>query len=87
MEQELRESERRLSSILQGSPIPTFVLGRDHRVLYWNRAVEVTGISERAALVRKAFETLVTVEVARRLSRLGGSDPTAWAPGRSRPLP
>ena len=40
-EQELRESERRLSSILQGSPIPTFVLGRDHRVLYWNRAVEV----------------------------------------------
>ncbi len=40
-EQELRESERRLSSILQGSPTPTFVLGKDHCVLYWNRAVEV----------------------------------------------
>ena len=40
-EQELRESERRLSSILQGSPIPTFVLGKNHRILYWNRAVEV----------------------------------------------
>lgn len=40
-EQELRESEQRLYSILQGSPIPTFVLGKDHRVIYWNVAVEV----------------------------------------------
>jgi signal transduction histidine kinase len=40
-EQELRESEQRLFSILQGSPIATFVLGKDHRVIYWNRAVEV----------------------------------------------
>jgi PAS domain S-box-containing protein len=40
-EQELRESEQRLYSILQGSPIPTFVLGKDHRVIYWNSAFEV----------------------------------------------
>jgi signal transduction histidine kinase/F0F1-type ATP synthase assembly protein I len=40
-EQELRVSEQRLYSILQGSPIPTFVLGKDHRVIYWNTAVEV----------------------------------------------
>jgi signal transduction histidine kinase len=40
-EQELRESEQRLYSILQGSPIATFVLGKDHRVIYWNRAAEV----------------------------------------------
>lgn len=40
-QQELIESERRLYSILQGSPIPTFVLGKDHRVIYWNRAIEV----------------------------------------------
>ena len=39
-EQELRESEQRLYSILQGSPIPTFVLGKDHRVIYWNGAFE-----------------------------------------------
>jgi signal transduction histidine kinase len=39
-EYELRESEQRLYSILQGSPIPTFVLGRDHRVIYWNGAFE-----------------------------------------------
>ena len=40
-EQELWESEQHLYSILQGSPIATFVLGRDHRVIYWNRAAEV----------------------------------------------
>jgi signal transduction histidine kinase len=40
-EQELRESEKRLLSILQGSPIPTFVLGKDHRIIYWNGAIEV----------------------------------------------
>lgn len=39
-EQELRESEQRLFSILQGSPIATFVLGKDHRVIYWNGAIE-----------------------------------------------
>ncbi len=36
----LRESEQRLHSITEGSPIATFVIGRDHRVLYWNRALE-----------------------------------------------
>lgn len=40
-QQELRESEQRLYRILQGSPIATFVLGKDHRVIYWNRAIEV----------------------------------------------
>ncbi|HPL63202.1 MAG TPA: PAS domain S-box protein [Syntrophales bacterium] len=35
-----KESERRLLSIIQGSPIPAFVIGKDHRVMYWNRALE-----------------------------------------------
>jgi len=39
-EEELRDSEQRLWSVIQGSPIPTFVIGRDHRVIYWNRALE-----------------------------------------------
>ncbi len=39
-EEELRESERRLYSILQNSPIPAFVIGNDHRVIFWNRALE-----------------------------------------------
>jgi PAS domain S-box-containing protein len=36
----LRESEQRLCSIIQGSPIATFVIGKDHRIIYWNRALE-----------------------------------------------
>jgi signal transduction histidine kinase/ActR/RegA family two-component response regulator len=45
-EEALRESERRLHSIIDGSPIPAFVIGKDHRVLYWNRALEeLSGIN------------------------------------------
>jgi PAS domain S-box-containing protein len=36
----LKESEQRLYSIIQGSPIPAFVIGKDHRVIYWNSALE-----------------------------------------------
>lgn len=50
----------------------------------WRRAEELTGIRERAALVRQAFETLVAVEAGRRLVRLGGTDPQAAAPDRER---
>lgn len=40
-----RRVERKLNSVLESSPIPTFVIGRDHRVVYWNRALEeLTGI-------------------------------------------
>ena len=35
-----RESEQRLFSIIEGSPFPTFVIGLDHKVIYWNRALE-----------------------------------------------
>jgi len=36
----LRESEQRLTAILEGSPIPTFVIDTDHRIIHWNRALE-----------------------------------------------
>ena len=39
-EQLLRESESRLRSILEGSPTPTLVIDRNHRVIVWNRAME-----------------------------------------------
>jgi signal transduction histidine kinase/ribosomal protein L39E len=39
-EGELKESEQRLYTILQNSPIPAFVIGKDHRVIFWNRALE-----------------------------------------------
>ena len=39
-ENALRESEQQLHAIIQGSPIPQFVVDRDHRVVHWNRALE-----------------------------------------------
>jgi len=39
-EERLRESEQRLHRVIQGSPLPTFVVGKDHRVIYWNKALE-----------------------------------------------
>jgi PAS domain-containing protein len=39
-EEARREGERRLYSIIEGSPIPKFVIGLDHKVIYWNRALE-----------------------------------------------
>ena len=39
------------------------------------RAEELTGIHERTALVREALTALVQRESARRLARLGGSEP------------
>ena len=29
-----------LKTIIENSPIPTFVIGRDHKIIYWNRALE-----------------------------------------------
>ena len=40
IEQEINENERRLYSVIQGFSIPAFVIGKDHKVMYWNRALE-----------------------------------------------
>ena len=39
-EEELRESRQRLNSIIDASPIPAFVIGIDHKIIYWNKALE-----------------------------------------------
>lgn len=49
------------------------------------RASELTGITERAALVRHALTMLVQREAARRLAALGGTMPDAEAAPRRRP--
>ena len=42
----LRESEERLSQIVQGSSVPTFVIDHNHIVTHWNKACEnLTGVS------------------------------------------
>ena len=39
------------------------------------RAQQLTGISEKTAIVRSGLEALIARESARRLARLGGTDP------------
>lgn len=48
-------------------------------------ARELTGEDDDATLIRQALTTLVQTEAARRLARLGGSDPDAVAAPRCRP--
>jgi hypothetical protein len=46
--------------------------------------LEYTGVKERATVIRMALGSLVAREAGRRLARLGGSDPDAWAAPRRR---
>lgn len=47
-------------------------------------AAEMTGIEEKPVLLREALKALIAREAARRLARLGGSDPAAAAAPRRR---
>ena len=47
-------------------------------------AQRVTGTSERTALIHEGLRALIARESARRLARLGGSDPRVTAPRRRR---
>jgi Bacterial antitoxin of type II TA system, VapB len=49
------------------------------------RARELTGISDREALIREALQLLVAREAGLRLARLGGTMPDFKAPSRERP--
>lgn len=51
------------------------------------RAADLTGIGEKSALVREALRALIERESARRLARLGGSEPDLDAIPRRRPEP
>lgn len=48
------------------------------------QAQAFTGIKEKSALVREALKRLVEREAARRLARLGGTEPDLVAPPRRR---
>ncbi|MGH6977274.1 MAG: type II toxin-antitoxin system VapB family antitoxin [Stellaceae bacterium] len=49
------------------------------------RAQTFTGLTEKSKLVREALKALIERESARRLARLGGSEPRLKAPRRRRP--
>jgi Arc/MetJ family transcription regulator len=48
------------------------------------KAHALTGMDEKSALVREALKALIERESARRLARLGGSEPELIAPPRRR---
>jgi len=48
------------------------------------KAQAFTGLNEKSALVREALKALIEREGARRLARLGGSEPNLAAPRRRR---
>ncbi len=48
-------------------------------------AIEYAGVKEKSAVIEIALKAYLAREAARRLARLGGSDPTAWAAPRRRP--
>lgn len=49
------------------------------------KAKAFTGLKEKSALVREALKALIERESARRLARLGGSEPGLKRPRRRRP--
>ena len=48
------------------------------------KAQEFTGLKEKSSLVREALKALIERESARRLARLGASEPRLKAPPRRR---
>jgi PAS domain S-box-containing protein len=50
-EERLLREKKTIEGIIEGSPIPTFVIDRDHRIILWNKAcAELTGL-ERADMI------------------------------------
>jgi Arc/MetJ family transcription regulator len=47
-------------------------------------AQELTGLKEKSSLIREALKALIERESARRLARLGGTEPDLKAPPRRR---
>ena len=75
-----------INSVLQrkaGAMRTTIVL--DDELLAKARAF--TGVEEKSALVREALKALIERESARRLARLGGSEPDLVAAPRRRSQP
>lgn len=59
VEESLRKERQRLSTVLDGIPIPTFMIDRDHQVVFWNRALEsLSKISREQVLGKTMYEVL-----------------------------
>lgn len=49
------------------------------------KAQKLTGLKEKSSLVREGLRALIERESARRLARLGGTEPKVKTPPRRRP--
>ncbi|ESP63079.1 response regulator receiver sensor signal transduction histidine kinase [Smithella sp. ME-1] len=50
-EEALLDSETKLKAVIQGSPVPQFVIDKNHKILYWNKALEeISGIKSADVL-------------------------------------
>lgn len=49
------------------------------------KAMNISGLKERSALIRESLNALIEREAAKRLAALGGSEPDIEAPPRRRP--
>lgn len=50
-EENLLESKKRLTQIIHGNSIPTFVIDQNHQITHWNKALEnLTGITSKEAV-------------------------------------
>ncbi len=59
-EDALAESDARMNSIIQGSPLPQFVIDRNHRVISWNRAIEeYSGVKAAEVLGKRVPWTIL----------------------------
>jgi PAS domain S-box-containing protein len=63
-EEALRESEQILAQIVMGSPVPTFVIDKNHRTTHWNKALEdTTGIKGNEIIgTKKQWKAFYSIE-------------------------
>ena len=73
-----------VTSVMEAAQMRTTLALDDELVA---RAQSLTGLREKSSLVREALKALIERESARRLARLGGSEPDLKAPPRRRPTP
>ncbi|MGW8324181.1 MAG: ATP-binding protein [Desulfobacterales bacterium] len=58
-EENLRSEREQLATILDGNPIPIFMIDQDHKVVFWNRALEnVSMVPRENALNKTVSESL-----------------------------
>lgn len=85
----LREREEILKAIINGSPIPKFVVDRNHKVMYWNRALEeLTGVTGKEMIGTDGHLRIFYGQERPCLADLAIDDRTEdisrWYPGKSR---